>query len=491
MNEHRHYHYHLSSLITFLLLTLLHPNHAFTIIERPKGSAKLPRVFALKASSSNKDENGEDDIRNSMRFLLEKSWNENTMGIVPKSPEMAAQAAAKSVYEAMCDEKRILLVDIHMSDYDISCGEQSYDETLAVEFCVKLAQELKDLRSEDADVPIVLKNERSRRVVERILNARLETVAVEEEEDIPSKSMLEEDGNDVDENDDSNQENEVSPEQNDDEDIDAFRRQLMSNWESSEGSVDQDDDLNKEDSSDDVLIFNDFDDFEGASDQFFQTQEADTPASINEDVVSKDSNEVDSESIHSRDNVSDGSGVINSKNDKSKGYRLISLLGDTRVRENSADILDTVNNAVDEAAIREIEDDDVAIILSSSSKEEMLAVRRLVSMHGFDKTLIFVNAKLDPIPIELVRAKYVVSYSFMPLIAQNQDDPDASIKIVVLRRYPARWEIYIDAGVEYGDDGFQFVESIPEYECLGSQGPPTQYILNQISKYMEFKSKNT
>jgi len=102
-----------------------------------------------------------------------------------------------------------------------------------------------------------------------------------------------------------------------------------------------------------------------------------------------------------------------------------------------------------------------------------------------------VNCKLDPMPREFSQAGAVVSYSLMPLALQNVENPDeeSGMKIVVLRRYPMSWEVYIDGGSTLGDDGFQFVESIPMSECLGEQGPPIEYISKSINKYIEFRTK--
>ena len=119
----------------------------------------------------------------------------------------------------------------------------------------------------------------------------------------------------------------------------------------------------------------------------------------------------------------------------------------------------------------------------------MIAVRRLVVKSDDSKTLIFVNSKLDPVPREFLLKDFVISYSFMPLIAQNAEDPEADpIKIVIMRRYPAKWEIYIDAGQALGDNGFQFVEAIDEKDCLGVQGPPMDVVSGIITRYISFKS---
>ena len=123
--------------------------------------------------SSNKNE-GVDNL--AAKLALEKSWDENLMGIVPKSPEMAAKAAAQSIEKAMESSCKIQLVDIGMSQYDISAGEEMYDETLAVKFCVELAKNL------GKNIPILLKNGRSQRLMERVLKSRLESVSEDRNE---------------------------------------------------------------------------------------------------------------------------------------------------------------------------------------------------------------------------------------------------------------------------------------------------------------------
>jgi len=134
------------------------------------------------------------------------------------------------------------------------------------------------------------------------------------------------------------------------------------------------------------------------------------------------------------------------------------------------------------------------IILSPVTKEEMIAVRTIIAKYGKHKTIIIVNCKLNPTPRELMRAEKV--YSLLPLNAlpivsrfnkssqeKRSNSINPSAKVVLMRRFPKDWEIFMD--VKLGS-GFELVDTVPANE-VGQKGPSIQQILASVKKYFQSK----
>ena len=163
-----------------------------------------------------------------------------------------------------------------------------------------------------------------------------------------------------------------------------------------------------------------------------------------------------------------------------KRYRLASLFGDAPI-STGPDMMDDVIAAVS-ANGKPYDNEDNIIILSPVSKEEMIAIRALVGQYMKTKKIILVNCKLDaPLPPELIGAETV--YSILPLIAksasrriEDRDDP----KVVVLRRFPRDWEIYVDVG-----DGFDLAASVPNSSVGGKQGPSMEWVSSAVKRYLQ------
>jgi hypothetical protein len=129
------------------------------------------------------------------------------------------------------------------------------------------------------------------------------------------------------------------------------------------------------------------------------------------------------------------------------------------------------------------------IILSATSEAEMLAVRALVSKYKESKKIIFVNCRLDPLPLELEDCHTV--YHLTPMVATTTiDDRNLfskvstkerpPIKVVSIRRYPSDWEIYIDAD----GNGFELAQKAPA-AGFAKQGPNPGWIGGVIKYFME------
>jgi hypothetical protein len=144
------------------------------------------------------------------------------------------------------------------------------------------------------------------------------------------------------------------------------------------------------------------------------------------------------------------------------------------------------------------DEEDTLIILSAASREEMIGVRGLVSKFGGKKTIILVNCYLNPPPRELMNAQTV--YSIQPFLArpkvsegnifgsnkqpsdlnqQQSQQPQASPKIVLMRRYPRDWEIFVDVG-----NGFELARTVSASQ-VDKKGPSMEFIAGCVKQFMQ------
>jgi hypothetical protein len=358
-----------------------------------------------------------------MRKLLESSWNSVTMGQVPTNAEAAAEAAATSLTSAMdaasSGKSRIHCIDILLPQYDIQQGSKIYDEVLATEFCIHLAKRLQG-RTE-----ILVRDDPTLATISRVLKAR------EKEPEITANDGRH-DGTAVgdDEGEIIGAEAKYEAALDDsssapDSDIESFRRQLMQGWNEADDKSES------------------------------QIEEADVPTFIEIEPTS------DSSTLT-----------------PTPMFRLASMLGSA----TNAASADGNRNDFEAAAqnAKPLENEDTIMILSATSPMEMIAVRSLVARYGDTKTFVLVNCHLNPTPRELFSAQIV--YSVLPLIArprQNGQDAGFQPKIVVMRRYPADWEIFVDAD----GNGFELAGSFAPGR-VDRRGPSMQVVSDCVKAHL-------
>lgn len=162
-------------------------------------------------------------------------------------------------------------------------------------------------------------------------------------------------------------------------------------------------------------------------------------------------------------------------------YRLASLFGTARISTQGPDMPKDVVGAVRNNALA-MEDEDTVILLSARGKDEMVAVRALVDKYQRSKRMILVNCDFSPMPTELQQAEIV--YSIQPLVAKETDsgkdlslrgDGDGSSKVVVLRRFPKDWEIFVDIG-----NGFELAETMQIRPTIQAITESLQRYLNSV-----------
>jgi hypothetical protein len=181
---------------------------------------------------------------------------------------------------------------------------------------------------------------------------------------------------------------------------------------------------------------------------------------------------------------------MNNNPEDSPNYRIGSFLGNTDTIPSGRNMINDLCKLVSQNAIpvANANDEDVIIMSCPVSQAELVGVRWLVSKYGSSKTIIIVNNRLNPLPQELLGAETV--YSVLPLIARSVGsapaaDKPANPKIVLMRRYPHDWQIYVDDST---GPGFELASSVP-VQSVGVRGPSMDFISERVKEYMTEKTK--
>jgi hypothetical protein len=388
--------------------------------------------------------NAASDAKDSVRRMLESSWNTSKMGRVPVDPEAAAEEAYTAILHAAGGTKTAdgddieetdsmtgtFFIDLLLPAYDISQvveGVALYDEVIAVEYCIALADCFK------GKTEILVRDDKIVQTVTKVQNARKEMeegqAAVSDGDvmfgDGDDGDVVFGDGNFVDDSKDTL--DDVDEGTNSDPD-DDFRQKLLANW-----------------------------------------NDPDAPTEDGIDISSLKP----SKSIEKLASTS-------------TSYRLTSLFGNTKIKEGP-DMAAAVIQAVRDNALA-ADDEDNIIILSARGKDEMVAVRGLVAKYGSQKKIIMVNCQFSPVPRELQTAETV--YSVLPLAGKkttnddsDKDNEDPPPKIVVLRRYPKDWEIFVDVGI-----GYELAENVA-MNLSNKRGLGMEFIARAVARHLDFVSR--
>uniref|UniRef100_A0A7S4AM00 DUF1995 domain-containing protein n=1 Tax=Pseudo-nitzschia australis TaxID=44445 RepID=A0A7S4AM00_9STRA len=419
-------------------------------MRHPRRIAVPVPVVSRRSKSALLSAASDDD--NSMRRMLEESWNTSKMGRVPVDPEAAAKEAYSSILqaagakavegEALVEDDNmagIFFVDLLLPAYDMSLKQEGvnlYDEVVAVEYCIALADCFK------GKTEIIVRDDSTVLTVKRILKAREESEQEKVREAKEKERAQEEKGDVVEANDgdfvfgDGNVVDDA--EDTDGEDNDDFRKKLLASW-------------------------NDVPDSTSGDGADISPPSKPKKATVEPTIISTP-----------------------------KKYRLASLFGNAKVIEGP-DMATIVVGALRSNALP-ADDEDNIVILSARGNDEMVAVRALVAKYGTQKKIILVNCQFRPVPRELLTAETV--YSVLPLAGkkktnndnQTRNDDDegnqqASPKIVVLRRYPKDWEVFVDVGI-----GYELVETV-SVNNQNRRGLPMDFIARSITRHLEYVSR--
>eukprot|EP00535_Pseudo-nitzschia_heimii_P010586 CAMPEP_0197174496 /NCGR_PEP_ID=MMETSP1423-20130617/992_1 /TAXON_ID=476441 /ORGANISM="Pseudo-nitzschia heimii, Strain UNC1101" /LENGTH=359 /DNA_ID=CAMNT_0042623437 /DNA_START=259 /DNA_END=1338 /DNA_ORIENTATION=+ len=324
------------------------------------------------------------------------------MGRVPANPIAAAKEAYSSILQAAGGAQSpdhetieehenmsgIFFVDLLLPSYDISQvveGVNLYDEVAAVEYCIALANCFK------GKTEILVRDNNVVETVEKVLNAREKWKKEQEEIGISDGDVVFGDGSLIGDDKENIRDKGIGIDSVSEQD--DFRQKLLANW---------------------------------------------NDESPPEDRIEKSSKAKQNSQLPAN---------------TSKTYRLASLFGTTETK-TGPDMSASVIQAVRENALP-TDNEDTIIILSAVGKDEMVAVRALVAKYGSCKKIVLVNCQFQLLPRELITAETV--YSVLPLTGkkmtnnknEKDDDENFTPRIVVLRRYPRDWEVFVDVGTGY------------------------------------------
>lgn len=373
------------------------------------------------------DDDDDSSSLNDLRRALERAWDKEAMGEVPTTPELAAEAAAVAVRNALA-QNVLSMVDILLPQYDANQSDKVYDEVLAVEFCVCLAQKL-----DTSQTSIVVRDNRIVQTVSRILDRREEAMM-----EVAAAAQDEEDDLDDDENETDLLSSDSPVSDGSKDDIDSFRAKLSAEWNLDETTV--------------------------------------APTKPNRPPSNPDRPLTPQVNPQSKTKAS-----------PTRRYRLCSMLGDAVGIRSGPDMQRDVIEAVKANALPQ-PDEETMIILSAATPQELVGIRALVCQYEATKKIVLVNCRTDPLPRELSKAQTV--YSILPLVAKPTEKSSSVSKqrakpaprIVVLRRFPRDWEIFVDTGA-----GFERAATLPAVPAQ-PKGPAMSWIVQAVSRYLSMRS---
>ena len=384
----------------------------------------------ISSSSSNNNDDGDDfDL---MRKILESSWNEEIMGYVPTTPQQAASNAAESVLNAIMISNN--------SRSDSMTSNNSNNNVYMIDISLPSLDPMNgDNVYDDVGAAEFCIEFAKRLNVNRI-----------------SCDGLRNDGG-------------VAIVVKDDSLLSRIDRQIVRNKKEVDIDIDDYDDDNMSSS---IEFYDDFADL---------IKDTSTPSSIQSE-----------NNITSPENKNQHSSLAN--------INLYSMLGKNNIQIGSPNMInDVVKSVATNVSLKTTNNnnnnEDVIVILAPMSQLELVGVRWLVSKYGgtTGKTIVIFNCKLNPLPNELKMAE--MCYSVLPLIArsssssqkqqqQQQQQQQSNPKIVLLRRYPKDWEMYIDCNQ---GTGFELAGSVPAVN-VGLTGPSMDWILDCVERYLSLSS---
>jgi hypothetical protein len=377
-----------------------------------------------------------------LRSILELSWNQPSMGIVPTTPTNAAIAATECISNAIqsSSSSNIMMIDLRLPSYDIIEGQRAYDSMAVYNFGVELASRMQQIGLVRKSLLLV---RNGRECDEMKINTDEYENDNDDEDNLLSKWRKE-------------------------EEADEFRKNLMSSWESSSSVTNSE--ANKDSS-----------------------------------IVSSTSSSSSSSSSYSKSASSEDSKVI-IDDTHSASHRLWSMVGnelnnnDIDTPSSAVDTFNDIISAVDVNA-RLQSNEDAIIILSPYDTTDIVALRRILSRYGPTRIpIIIVNARFNTNPIELDNALLV--YGMLPLVAKAVRESSSSrkeednttntpgLRAVIMKRYPKDWTVYVDV------NGDGFVEAKNDNDRSGGVGggstksfPSSEWIAQRVQAHVEGQSQ--
>ena len=165
-------------------------------------------------------------------------------------------------------------------------------------------------------------------------------------------------------------------------------------------------------------------------------------------------------------------------NSNNPSHRLCSMVGNSEIG-TGPDSFDQVIAAVDQNAILK-QDEDALIVMSPYDTNDIIALRRTLARYGNTRTIIIVNSRIEQIPRELDSGLLV--YGVMPLVARSKEsDNESGLKVVVMKRYPEDWSIYVDVY----DDGFVEARGPTQHDSTDKAFPSSEWITQRVEAHVQ------
>jgi hypothetical protein len=400
-------------------------------------------IWGFDDDDNNNLENDDSTRLDTLRSILESSWNQPSMGIVPTTPNNAAIAATDCISNAMMhsfkNHNAVMMIDLRLPSYDIIEGRRGYDTMAVYNFGVELANRMQN-RGLVRKSLLLVRNGAVCEEIERVINSQRKKI----------------NDDDHHENDDSEEDN-LLREWTKEEEADEFRKKLMSSWESSSSLTNGE---NKDSS------------FVSSTSSSSYSKSA---SSAVRKVIMDDTN--------------------------SSSHRLWSMVGNDLNNGGSSSV-DTFNDIIAAVDInaRLQTNEDALIILSPYDTTDIVALRRILLRYGSSRTIVIVNSRFDTNPSELDNA--VLVYGMLPLVAtavrSSRNHPNAverrrdfttaspGLRAVIMKRYPKEGTVYVDV------NGDGFVEAKNDEDRGGGFGggttksfPPPEWIAQRVQAHVD------
>lgn len=177
-----------------------------------------------------------------------------------------------------------------------------------------------------------------------------------------------------------------------------------------------------------------------------------------------------------------------STSDPNSNHRLWSMVGKEEISTGS-DMFDEVIAAVDKhARLDTRQQEDAIIIVSPYDTADVIAVRRILARYGQTRTIIFLNSRMETLPVEMSNS--VMVYGVMPLVARasatrnsaNDNDVEPGLKAVVMKRFPEEWSLFIDA---FGDGFVRAKDRLGYHPGTSNAFPPGEWIARNVQYHVE------
>lgn len=178
-----------------LLLTFLKAANSFVVVYTSKQTSRSRRFSSSDNNNNKNDDNNshnEDDRMQQLRTLLEASWNQSLMGIIPTTPLAAAHEISQGILSSSSRHGGVSIIDLQLPSLDLRQGTRWYDAVLAADVAHLLVERLfqqQQQRDDDesdgttSNALLLVRDEATVRTIERVWDTRTVSSTEDEQEE--------------------------------------------------------------------------------------------------------------------------------------------------------------------------------------------------------------------------------------------------------------------------------------------------------------------